>query len=154
MNLVRSNLKGKKTLAVGDGANDVNMIQSAHIGFGIMGKEGNQASSFADYAVPRFKDLRRALFWHGSSFGLKLGQVILAGKIIHALNPLGLFKSTLFSTCIFYLQMVNGFSGQQPIEGSLYALFDVNMTQFAIGFFVVLTQVSSYRKYSEEAQEK
>ncbi len=45
-----------------------------------MGKEGNQASSFADYAVPRFKDLRRALFWHGSSFGLRLGQVILAGK--------------------------------------------------------------------------
>jgi P-type E1-E2 ATPase len=79
--MIRSNLKGKKTLAVGDGANDVNMIQSAHIGFGIMGKEGNQASSFADYAVPRFKDLRRALFWHGSSFGLKLGQVILAGKI-------------------------------------------------------------------------
>lgn len=142
--MVRSNLKSKKTLAVGDGANDVNMIQSAHIGFGIMGKEGNQASSFADYAVPRFKDLRRALFWHGSSFGLKLGQVILAG----------LFKSTLFSTCIFYLQMVNGFSGQQPIEGSLYALFDVNMTQFAIGFFVVLTQVSSYRKYGDEAQEK
>lgn len=50
--------------------------------------------------------------------------------------------------------MVNGFSGQQPIEGSLYALFDVNMTQFAIGFFVVLTQVSSFRKYGEEAQEK
>ena len=80
VNLIRQNLKGKKTLAVGDGANDINMIQSAHIGFGIMGKEGNQASAFADYAIPRFKDLRRALFWHGSSFGLKLGQVILAGK--------------------------------------------------------------------------
>ncbi len=49
--------------------------------------------------------------------------------------------------------MVNGFSGQQPIEGSLYALFDVNMTQFAIGFFVVFTQVSSFRKYGEEGQE-
>ncbi len=152
--MVRTNLKGKKTLAVGDGANDINMIQSAHIGFGIMGKEGNQASAFADYAVPRFKDLRRALFWHGSSFGLKLGQVILAGKGRLLYSILGLFKSTLFSTCIFYLQMVNGFSGQQPIEGALYALFDVNMTQFAIGFFVVFTQVSSFWKYSDLAKEK
>jgi hypothetical protein len=45
-----------------------------------MGKEGNQASAFADYAIPRFKDLRRMLFWHGSSFGYKLGQVVLIGK--------------------------------------------------------------------------
>lgn len=29
------------TLSIGDGGNDVNMIQSAHIGVGIMGKEGN-----------------------------------------------------------------------------------------------------------------
>ena len=78
--LIRQNLRYKKTLAIGDGANDINMIQSAHIGFGIMGKEGNQASAFADYAIPRFKDLRRMLFWHGSSFGYKLGQVVLIGK--------------------------------------------------------------------------
>jgi phospholipid-translocating ATPase len=29
------------TLAIGDGANDVNMIDSANVGIGIMGKEGN-----------------------------------------------------------------------------------------------------------------
>ena len=45
---------GKKTLAIGDGANDVNMIISAHVGVGILSKEGNQASSFADYAMPDF----------------------------------------------------------------------------------------------------
>lgn len=39
--MVRRNLKNNKTLAIGDGANDINMIQSAHIGVGIMGKEGN-----------------------------------------------------------------------------------------------------------------
>lgn len=44
----------KIILAIGDGANDVNMIQQAHIGFGLKGKEGNQAASFADYAIPRF----------------------------------------------------------------------------------------------------
>jgi len=42
VNLVRTLLKGKKlTLAIGDGFNDVNMIQSAHIGVGIQGKESN-----------------------------------------------------------------------------------------------------------------
>ena len=38
---IRSQNVGKVTLAVGDGSNDVNMIQSAHIGVGILGKEGN-----------------------------------------------------------------------------------------------------------------
>ena len=42
------------SLAIGDGANDVNMIQSAHVGVGIYGKEGNQAASFSDYAIPNF----------------------------------------------------------------------------------------------------
>ena len=41
MQFIRSNNSGKITLAVGDGANDVNMIQKAHIGVGVMGKEGN-----------------------------------------------------------------------------------------------------------------
>ena len=48
---VRNARKNQITLAIGDGANDVNMIESAHVGIGIMGKEGNQAASFADFAV-------------------------------------------------------------------------------------------------------
>ena len=53
------------TLAIGDGGNDVNMIQSSHIGVGIMGKEGNQAAQFSDYAIPNFQGLNRLVFWHG-----------------------------------------------------------------------------------------
>jgi P-type E1-E2 ATPase len=68
---VKSNVKGTITLSVGDGANDVNMIKQAHIGIGIFGKEGHQAASFSDYAVPNFKSLRRLMFWHGRSFGFK-----------------------------------------------------------------------------------
>lgn len=48
------NEPGSFTLAIGDGANDVNMIQSAHIGIGIMGKEGNMAAAFSDYAIPEY----------------------------------------------------------------------------------------------------
>ena len=45
-------MKDAITLAIGDGANDVNMIQQAHIGVGVFGKEGNQAACFSDYAIP------------------------------------------------------------------------------------------------------
>lgn len=41
MRYVRDARKNQITLAIGDGANDVNMIESAHVGIGIMGKEGN-----------------------------------------------------------------------------------------------------------------
>jgi P-type E1-E2 ATPase len=59
------------TLAIGDGGNDINMIQTANIGVGIFGNEGNQAAAFSDYAVANYKSLRRLIFWHGSQFGNK-----------------------------------------------------------------------------------
>jgi magnesium-transporting ATPase (P-type) len=37
-----------------------------------MGKEGNQAASFADYALPEFRALRRLIFWHGRNFGSRV----------------------------------------------------------------------------------
>ena len=48
-------------MAVGDGGNDINMIQTAQVGIGIEGLEGNQAAYFSDYSVPQFKGLRRLL---------------------------------------------------------------------------------------------
>lgn len=46
------------TLAIGDGANDVGMIQAAHVGVGISGKEGLQAARAADYAIAQFSFLK------------------------------------------------------------------------------------------------
>lgn len=43
------------TLAIGDGANDVNMIQSAHVGIGVCGQEGVQAVNASDYAIGQFR---------------------------------------------------------------------------------------------------
>lgn len=48
---MKKNVQGAITLAIGDGANDVSMIQSAHVGVGISGQEGLQAASASDYAV-------------------------------------------------------------------------------------------------------
>ena len=55
--------EGKITLAIGDGANDVNMIQEAHVGVGIIGNEGKQAANTADFAISRFKDLDRFVIY-------------------------------------------------------------------------------------------
>lgn len=51
--LVKEKLQ-KITLAIGDGANDVNMIQEADIGIGLYGQEGMRAVQASDYALPEF----------------------------------------------------------------------------------------------------
>lgn len=50
---------------MGDGGNDVGMIQSADCGIGIVGKEGKQAALAADFSINKFKYLNRLLLWHG-----------------------------------------------------------------------------------------
>ena len=54
-----------RTAAVGDGGNDVAMIQEADVGIGIVGKEGLQASLAADYSIKEFKSLSILLLWWG-----------------------------------------------------------------------------------------
>ena len=67
---------GKRTCAIGDGGNDVSMIQAAHVGVGIVGKEGKQASLAADFSVTQFSFLTRLLLWHGRNSCMLL-QVFL-----------------------------------------------------------------------------
>ena len=135
--MIKNEAKGKKTLAIGDGANDVNMIISAHVGVGILSKEGNSAAAFADYAMPDFQCLRRVLFWHGRPFMIRLQNMIL--WII--------FRSAVFAFMVFWVELYNGVSGQQPIETFIYAMTTVNLTTFAVGFYVVFEIDVSFRKY-------
>ncbi|KAG6902242.1 hypothetical protein C0995_002614 [Termitomyces sp. Mi166 len=62
--LVKDGL-GVMTLAIGDGANDVSMIQAAHVGVGISGEEGLQAVNSSDYAIAQFRFLKKLLLVHG-----------------------------------------------------------------------------------------
>jgi len=57
--------QGRVTLAIGDGGNDVAMIQAANVGVGISGREGLQAARASDYAVARFRHLERLILFHG-----------------------------------------------------------------------------------------
>jgi magnesium-transporting ATPase (P-type) len=63
--LVKRRLAGARTLAVGDGANDVPMIQAAHVGVGISGQEGLQAVNASDYSLAQFRFLQGLLLCHG-----------------------------------------------------------------------------------------
>ena len=63
--LVREGNREVVTLGVGDGANDVEMIRAAHIGVGIIGKEGTQAVNNADYAISQFRYLTRLILVYG-----------------------------------------------------------------------------------------
>jgi phospholipid-transporting ATPase len=64
-------------LAIGDGANDVSMIQAAHVGVGISGMEGLQAARSADFAISQFRFLRKLLLVHGAWSYQRLSKLIL-----------------------------------------------------------------------------
>ncbi|KAF8077570.1 phospholipid-translocating ATPase [Lyophyllum atratum] len=74
--LVKDGL-GAMTLAIGDGANDVSMIQSADVGVGISGEEGLQAVNSSDYAIAQFRFLKRLILVHGHWSYARNGNMIL-----------------------------------------------------------------------------
>jgi phospholipid-translocating ATPase len=89
----------KRVCAIGDGGNDVSMIQAAHVGVGIVGKEGKQASLAADFSITQFSFLSRLLLWHGRNSykrSAKLSQfVIHRGLIISIIQA-------VFSAIFYY----------------------------------------------------
>lgn len=62
---IRTRVKRSVTLAIGDGANDIAMIQEAQVGIGITGKEGLQAARTSDYSIAQFRFLAKLLLVHG-----------------------------------------------------------------------------------------
>ena len=64
------------TAAIGDGANDVSMIKEAHIGLGIYGKEGRSAARSADFAMAKFKFVKRLLLVHGYLYYTRASVVV------------------------------------------------------------------------------
>lgn len=63
-------------LCAGDGANDVSMIKEAHVGVGVMGREGTQAARTADYAMGEFRHLRRLISVCGRYSYLRLASFV------------------------------------------------------------------------------
>lgn len=97
----------KRVCCIGDGGNDVSMIQAADVGVGIVGKEGKQASLAADFSVTQFSHLTKLLLWHGRNSyrrSAKLAQfVIHRGLIISVMQA-------VFSS-IFYFAPIALYQG-------------------------------------------
>jgi phospholipid-transporting ATPase len=118
------------TLAVGDGANDVNMINSAHVGVGVRGIEGSQATRAADYVISEFKILKRLITYHGINFYHRNSNVMLYTLYknvivtlpILAYGPISMESGTyIYDNWVF--QFYNIFYVSLPIV--YYGLFDI-----------------------------
>ncbi|KAJ1997785.1 hypothetical protein H4R26_005700, partial [Coemansia thaxteri] len=93
------------TLAIGDGANDVSMIQTADIGVAISGEEGLQAAMASDYTVGRFHFLQNLLLVHGLFDYLRMSEMILSffyKNVIWAMVPFWFSIYCAFSANVFY----------------------------------------------------
>lgn len=113
--LVKDALPDAVTLSIGDGANDVNMITEAHVGVGIKGVEGQQASRAADFSIGEFKVLKRLLFFHGRENYRKNTNLILYN----------FYKNLFFNVPTVWFGYYNFFSGQSPYNQTNLLLFNL-----------------------------
>lgn len=115
--LVRNHLR-VMTLAVGDGANDVSMIQVADIGIGISGQEGMQAVMASDFAISQFKHLSKLLLVHGHWCYTRLSNMILYF----------FYKNVAYVNLLFWYQFFCGFSGTSMTDYWVLIFFNLLFT--------------------------
>uniref|UniRef100_A0A8C2DF44 Phospholipid-transporting ATPase n=1 Tax=Cyprinus carpio TaxID=7962 RepID=A0A8C2DF44_CYPCA len=115
--LVRDKLK-VMTLAIGDGANDVSMIQMADVGIGISGQEGMQAVMSSDFAISRFKFLRKLILVHGHWCYARLANMILYF----------FYKNVMYVNLLFWYQFFCGFSGNTMTNSWVLIFFNLLFT--------------------------
>ncbi|KAG7256622.1 LOW QUALITY PROTEIN: hypothetical protein CRUP_002884, partial [Coryphaenoides rupestris] len=98
--LIKASKEHPITLAIGDGP--TTMILEAHVGIGIMGKEGRQAARNSDYAIPKFKHLKQMLLVHGHFYYIRIAELV----------QYFFYKNVCFIFPQFLYQFFCGFSQQ------------------------------------------
>ena len=124
---IRTKVKGSVTLAIGDGANDIAMIQEAHVGIGIAGKEGLQAARTSDYSIAQFRFLVKLLLVHGRWNYIRVCKYTLG---------------TFWKEMVFYLvqalyQRWNGYTGTSLYEPWSLSMFNTLFTSLPVIFMGV-----------------
>ncbi|XP_059148843.1 probable phospholipid-transporting ATPase IIB isoform X1 [Physella acuta] len=113
---------GKRTSAIGDGGNDVSMIQAADAGIGIVGKEGKQASLAADFSITQFSHIGRLLLVHGRNSYKR--SAALSQFVIHR----GLIITTMQAVfcSVFYFVSIALFPGFLMVGyATVYTMYPV-----------------------------
>jgi magnesium-transporting ATPase (P-type) len=115
------------TLAIGDGANDVGMIQEAHVGVGISGKEGQQAVNASDFAIAQFRFLEELLLIHGRWSFFRQSTVVL----------FSFYKNAVMAGCLIVFQGSVVYSGTPLFDEWLIAMlnFVCGIPIMFLGFF-------------------
>uniref|UniRef100_A0A8C4EX33 Phospholipid-transporting ATPase n=1 Tax=Dicentrarchus labrax TaxID=13489 RepID=A0A8C4EX33_DICLA len=116
------------TLAIGDGANDVSMIKTAHIGVGISGQEGMQAVLASDYSFAQFRYLQRLLLVHGRWSYFRMCNFLCYF----------FYKNFAFTLVHFWYGFFCGFSAQTVYDQWFITLFNIVYTSLpvlAMGLF-------------------
>ncbi|CAL5186760.1 unnamed protein product [Lathyrus oleraceus] len=122
------NKTGCTTLAIGDGANDVGMLQEADIGIGMSGVEGMQAVMSSDIAIAQFRYLERLLLVHGHWCYRRISLMICYF----------FYKNIAFGFTLFLYEIYASFSGQVAYNDwflSLYNVFFTSLPVIALGVF-------------------
>ncbi|PHJ21701.1 phospholipid-translocating p-type flippase subfamily protein [Cystoisospora suis] len=118
------------TLAIGDGANDCNMILRAHIGVGIKGNEGNQAFNCSDFGLTQFRLLLPLLLVHGRWCYQRVAILVL--YII--------YKNLVLTVPLFLYGFYCLFSGQKFYPEFLYQFYNICLTSTPITFYGIFEQ--------------
>ncbi|NXH19469.1 AT8B3 ATPase, partial [Bucco capensis] len=131
--------KNAITLAIGDGANDVNMIKTADIGVGISGLEGLQAVQCSDYALAQFRYLQRLLLVHGRWAYLRIAKFL---RCFFYKTFAGLMAQVWFA---FH----SGFTAQPLYEGWFLGLYNIFYTAYPVLAVGLVEQDVSAKKSLE-----
>ncbi|OUM65539.1 hypothetical protein PIROE2DRAFT_41599 [Piromyces sp. E2] len=127
--LVKDNLK-TMCLSIGDGANDVSMIQEANVGVGINGEEGMQAAMSSDYVISQFRFLKKLLLVHGRWSYLRIANCVLNF----------FFKNMVWTFIMFYFQIFNGFSATMIFDYPLWMYYNIIFTVLPVCVIGILDQ--------------
>lgn len=129
VNLVKKSLN-VMTLAIGDGSNDVAMIQSADVGVGIAGEEGRQAVMCSDYAIGQFRYLTRLILVHGRWSYKRLAEMI----------PQFFYKNVIFTLALFWYGIYNDSDGSYLFEYTFLMFYNLAFTSLPVIFLGILDQ--------------
>ena len=125
--LIRDFKPNVRTLSIGDGANDVNMITAAHVGIGIAGLEGKQAVRASDYSVAQFSYLRRLMFVHGRECYRRNANLVC----------FNFYKNVVLIMPLFFFGTISVFSAQIFYNTWVMVFFNLLYAALPIGFYAV-----------------
>ncbi|PLN81677.1 phospholipid-translocating P-type ATPase [Aspergillus taichungensis] len=117
-------------LSIGDGANDVAMIQEADVGVGIIGEEGRQAAMSSDYAIGQFRFLQRLILVHGRYSYRRMGECIANF----------FYKNLVWTIALFWYSIYNDFDGSYLFDYTYIVLVNVAFTSLPVIFLGIFDQ--------------